>query len=176
MDTPQKSNIDTKNCHFFSGPLGPFPRKPPSFWGPPAVSFRFDQIQVDVWAMGVIMYGLASGRSTRSGVETHDVRDLGTHISTKRFGKSFPNSSEISGCWWISSEDHPLKGLFPNSSFHDSYLFRNWGVHGTPALFQPLQSPLLILSRGRFPFRDENDVRPGPSVWHTHGNSPFQKA
>ena len=34
--TPQKSNIDTKNCHVFKG----FTFSKPSFWGSPAVSFR----------------------------------------------------------------------------------------------------------------------------------------
>ena len=33
--TPQKSNVDTKNCHFFK--VVTFSK--PSFWGPPAVSF-----------------------------------------------------------------------------------------------------------------------------------------
>ena len=35
---PQKSNIDTNNCNFFKGVRHLF--QGPSFWGPPAVSFR----------------------------------------------------------------------------------------------------------------------------------------
>ncbi len=42
-------------------------------------TYSFYLVQVDVWAFGVIMYGLANGRSTRSGVETHE-----------RFGGTFP--------------------------------------------------------------------------------------
>ena len=36
--TPQKSNIDTKNCNSLRVPLPAF--QGPSFWDPPAVSFQ----------------------------------------------------------------------------------------------------------------------------------------
>ncbi len=41
--TPQKSNIDTKNCHFFKG--APFSK--PSFW----VSIFFDILCLSVWSI-----------------------------------------------------------------------------------------------------------------------------